>query len=115
MSVKILIFIKAMTFTYKNHSFNFTRYPESDNATLQPWNAADEHLLQTLEKFNITPKTTLIYNDRFGFLTSFLTPFMVSVVSYCSLLYVAEITLDGFCVSVAFDVFAAQKPVSLHF
>lgn len=57
------------TFKYKNKSYKITRYPTTENRSLQAWNAADEYLLQYLDTLNIVNPTIAIYNDRFGFLS----------------------------------------------
>jgi 23S rRNA (guanine1835-N2)-methyltransferase len=49
--------------------YNFERYPETENASLRAWGASDEHVLKYLEEMNIHIEDTVIYNDRFGFLT----------------------------------------------
>jgi len=62
-----------MKYSYKNKSYNIIRYPKSANRSLQPWSAADEHLIKYLDsETNIEERNISIYNDRFGFLNSIL-------------------------------------------
>jgi len=58
-----------MNFQYKNKNYSFFRHPKTQNKSLQPWSAADEHLLENIADEH---KSLLIYNDRFGFLTCLL-------------------------------------------
>ncbi|MEX0720248.1 MAG: methyltransferase [Balneolaceae bacterium] len=64
-----------MNFTYRDNTLSISRYPVTNNRSLQPWNAADELMLEFLEKQELESKTITIYNDRFGFLSSFLSQF----------------------------------------
>jgi 23S rRNA (guanine1835-N2)-methyltransferase len=56
-------------FRNKEKSYQIDRYPHSSNNSLQPWSAADEHILRFTEQEELKEKTIIIYNDRFGFLT----------------------------------------------
>ena len=58
-----------MEFTYNNRTYRFQRYPASDNRSLRPWSAADEHILNYLEEQGPVPRHPIICHDRFGFLT----------------------------------------------
>lgn len=69
-----------MHFTYKEHEFNFVRYPETTNRSLRAWSAGEEYVLSKLEELDLSSKTIAIYNDRFGFLSCTLNqlkPFVV--------------------------------------
>ena len=57
-------------FTYQSNEYQFSRYPSTDNRSLKAWNAADEHILSSIEELKIEPQSVVIYNDRFGFLSS---------------------------------------------
>ncbi len=61
-----------MKYTYQENTFNIDRYPTTDNKSLQAWSAADEHILNYLEEEKISCEKAIIYNDRFGFLSSLL-------------------------------------------
>ncbi len=58
-----------MIFRNKEKNYQIDRYPISSNKSLQPWSAADEHILKFTALEELEGKTILIYNDRFGFLT----------------------------------------------
>jgi 16S rRNA G1207 methylase RsmC len=58
-----------MKFQYKNQHYFITRYPQTEDRSLQAWSAADEYLLKYLDEENIIPSSAVIYNDRFGFLS----------------------------------------------
>lgn len=60
--------------------YTIQRYPKSETGSLQAWNAADEHILQYLNEEQIPCSGTVIYNDRFGFLTCALQEFAPIVV-----------------------------------
>jgi 23S rRNA (guanine1835-N2)-methyltransferase len=61
-----------MNYKFRNKEFSTIRYPKSDNKSLKAWNAADEHILKYIDENSITDEGILLYNDRFGFLSSFL-------------------------------------------
>lgn len=61
-----------MNYTRHNTSFLIERYPLSDNKSLKAWSSADEYILNYLEEENITISKPIIYNDRFGFLSTLL-------------------------------------------
>ncbi|MCP5061491.1 MAG: methyltransferase [Ignavibacteriae bacterium] len=61
-----------MNYSYKNKLYKITRYPTSENRSLQAWSAVDEHLLKYLDDINVESKKNCIYNDRFGFLSCLL-------------------------------------------
>jgi 23S rRNA (guanine1835-N2)-methyltransferase len=50
-------------------TLSFKRYPATTNRSLQPWSAADDHILQTARENGVTGKTIAIYNDAFGYLS----------------------------------------------
>ena len=69
-----------MTYNYDNKSFEIVRYPLSDNKSLKAWNAADEYILKYIDEnsFNIT--NAIVYNDRFGFISSFLSELSLKII-----------------------------------
>ena len=68
--------------TKKNYSIE--RYPSSDNKSLRAWSAADEYLLKYLKENNISYTKPLIYNDRFGFLSTILSKQQPNIINYKS-------------------------------
>jgi len=62
-----------MSFTYKEKSYSVERYPKSENRSLKAWNAADEHMLNYMVENNISHNKPIVYNDRFGFLSTILS------------------------------------------
>ena len=62
-----------MHFKYEEKNYSIERYPSSDNKSLRAWSAADEYLLKYLNENNISYTKPLIYNDRFGFLSTILS------------------------------------------
>ncbi|MBU0475514.1 MAG: methyltransferase [Bacteroidetes bacterium] len=62
-----------MNYQYGNREFSITRYPSSTNKSLTAWNAADEYILKYIDENKTNTKDILIYNDRFGFLSLFLS------------------------------------------
>ncbi len=74
-----------MQFQYQNAHYHFTRYPATSNRSLRAWSAADEHILKHLDEQQLTQKSILIANDRFGFLMSCLHPLKpTAIVAYKS-------------------------------
>ncbi len=75
-----------MRFPYQEKSYQFERYPQKGNRSLQAWSAVDEHFLkhQAIEPCaNDTP--LVLYNDRFGCLACLQLPKPVhSVVTHRS-------------------------------
>ena len=69
-----------MTYSYEGNSYSICRYPKSDNKSLKAWSAADEHLLKYLSETNKGWQKPILYNDRFGFLSAFLSQHQPSVV-----------------------------------
>jgi len=55
-----------------NKELNIKRYPSTTNKSLRAWNTADEYILKYLDEKKIKTDGVVIYNDRFGFLSSFL-------------------------------------------
>jgi len=62
-----------MNYKYSNREHNINRYPSSANKSLVAWNSADEFILNYISANKIDIKNSVIYNDSFGFLTSFLS------------------------------------------
>ncbi len=60
---------KNMIFTHNEKEYKITRYPATDDKSLKPWNSADEYILNYIAENNLTNKKSIIYNDRFGFLS----------------------------------------------
>tara|TARA_B110000967_G_C18890111_1_gene566755 strand:+ start:841 stop:1932 length:1092 start_codon:yes stop_codon:yes gene_type:complete len=69
-----------MNYTYQGNTFTIERYPTTENKSLKAWSAADEHILNFLEESKIATKKTVVYNDRFGFLSTFIAQNMPTVV-----------------------------------
>ncbi|MGH1339683.1 MAG: class I SAM-dependent methyltransferase [Aureispira sp.] len=64
-----------MLFHYQGKDYEFERYPQKENRSLQAWSAVDEHFLRYQAAENpILDTPLLIYNDRFGFLTCLQLP-----------------------------------------
>lgn len=72
-----------MNYTFQNNSYNFYRYPETSNNSLQAWNAGDELFLNYVEENNLLHKSACLLNDRFGFWACLL-PHSLSVFDYKS-------------------------------
>lgn len=62
-----------MEYTYNNSIYHFSRYPHTQNKSLQAWNAADEHILNYIDKNTIDCQHAIICNDSFGFLSCLLS------------------------------------------
>ena len=62
-----------MYFKYEEKNFAIERYPNSNNKSLKAWSAADEYLLKYLKENNISYTKLIIFNDRFGFLSTILS------------------------------------------
>ena len=62
-----------MSFTYKGKSYSVERYPKSENRSLKAWSTADEHVLNYIVENNISLNKPIVYNDRFGFLSTVLS------------------------------------------
>ena len=69
-----------MNFFFKDSKYSIVRYPTSDNKSLQAWSAADEHLLEYLSDHQALSQHPILYNDRFGFLSTVLSEFNPSTV-----------------------------------
>lgn len=67
-------------YTYNNKSFVFERYPKTEQRSLQPWNAADELILEHFESSEKEESNVSIYNDRFGFPACFLHEYSPNVI-----------------------------------
>lgn len=70
-----------MTFNHSHKQFNIHRYPKSENRSLRPWSAADEHVLKHLDGLGIATDSLALYNDRFGFLSCVLNEFTPTIVA----------------------------------
>jgi 23S rRNA (guanine1835-N2)-methyltransferase len=74
-----------VVFNNLNKTYQISRYPVSKNKSLQPWSAADEHVLKYLNQKELVDKNIILYNDRFGFLTCLLNQYNPwTVISYKS-------------------------------
>jgi len=72
-----------MKYSYNGRDFYIKRYPPTTNRSLQPWNAADELVLEFLETNNT--ESIVLVNDRFGFLATTLFHLKpISVIDYKS-------------------------------
>lgn len=59
-----------MNYNYNDRDFDIKRYPSTTNRSLQPWNAADELILEYLSDNNLELESSVLINDRFGFLAT---------------------------------------------
>jgi len=59
-------------YQYQDKTYHFKRYPKTANRSLQAWNAADELMLSHVHQLPEVPKSPLLLNDRFGFLSCML-------------------------------------------
>lgn len=74
-----------MNYTHNERAFNIKRYPSTTNRSLQPWNAADELMLEYIDSRTEAPHNLVLFNDRFGFLATTLFQLKpISVVDYKS-------------------------------
>ena len=62
-----------MEFIFKKEKFFIERYPKTDNKSLKAWSSADEHILNYIKEHHVSIKNLIIYNDRFGFLSTVLS------------------------------------------
>ena len=69
-----------MNYKFGNLDYKINRYPVSTNKSLIAWNSADELILNYIDENKISASNLIIYNDRFGFLTSFLSNFSPSII-----------------------------------
>ena len=65
--------------TNKN-KYTITRYPKTNNQSLQAWSAADEYLLKEFDSLDLEKPNMIIFNDRFGFLTCHLHQFSPTII-----------------------------------
>jgi 16S rRNA G1207 methylase RsmC len=64
-----------MLFEYQNQRYQFERFPQKGNPSLQAWSAVDEHLLNyQTEQAQARNTPLVVYNDRFGCLTCLQLP-----------------------------------------
>lgn len=85
-----------MQFTYNNKEYDFERYPQRENRSLQAWSAVDEHFLrhQAAEE-RVLETPLVIANDRFGFLACLQLPQPVqSILTHRSQLAALEFHLE---------------------
>ncbi len=59
-----------MKYTYNDRDFDIKRYPSTTNRSLQPWNAADELILEYISDLSDEYESSVLLNDRFGFLAT---------------------------------------------
>jgi 16S rRNA G1207 methylase RsmC len=71
---------KIMKYKYGENEYEITRYPSSTNKSLIAWNSADELILNYISENEVDASNSIIYNDHFGFLTTFLNEFSPKVV-----------------------------------
>ena len=69
-----------MTDIIDNKDLNIIRYPSSDNKSLKAWNSADEYILEYIEKNRLKVNDVVIYNDRFGYLSSYLNEYSPKII-----------------------------------
>lgn len=61
-----------MSYNFQNKNFQISRYPKSNLTSLKAWNASDEYILDYITENELIKSKTIIYHDRFGFLTTYL-------------------------------------------
>lgn len=61
-----------MIYQFHDKKYSIERYPATKLTSLQPWNAADELLLNFVTDLQDDYKKLIIFNDRFGFLSCLL-------------------------------------------
>jgi len=61
-----------MKYHFKDKLYKIIRYPITVQNSLRAWNSADEHILKYLDEKKINLNNIVIYNDRFGFLSTIL-------------------------------------------
>lgn len=66
---------------YNSRTYEFERYPKTENRSLQAWNAGDQYVLQYLESLELTNKEIGIYLDRFGFLAVMLAEYQLRMIT----------------------------------
>ena len=66
--------------TFAGKEYRFSRYPETDNLSLQPWNAADLHMLKMSGPLGYKFKNMVIQNDAHGVLSVCMQASVVKVV-----------------------------------
>ncbi|MBA2665037.1 MAG: methyltransferase [Bradymonadaceae bacterium] len=77
-----------------DQKLTITRYPATSNRSLQAWSAADELVLNVLANQELSRRTVVVYDDRFGFLTAYLhTIEPLTVVTYKSQQKALELNL----------------------
>ena len=59
-----------MKYTYNDRDFDIKRFPSTTNRSLQPWNAADELILEYISDLSDEYESSVLLNDRFGFLAT---------------------------------------------
>ncbi len=62
------------------NKYTITRYPKTNNQSLQAWSAADEYLLKEFDSLSLEKTKMTIFNDRFGFLTCHLHQFFPTII-----------------------------------
>lgn len=67
--------IKTMSYNFQNKQYSINRYPKSNLTSLKAWNASDELILNYLEENNLVTTPSIIYHDRFGFLSTLLSDY----------------------------------------
>ena len=74
-----------MKYNFDGRTFEIKRYPSTTNRSLQPWNAADELILEYISDLSDEHESIALINDRFGFLATTLFKLQpLSVVNYKS-------------------------------
>lgn len=69
-----------MSNTLSSKNYDIVRYPSSDNKSLKAWNTADEYILEYLDKNKVSIENVILYNDRFGYLSSYLNEYSPTIV-----------------------------------
>lgn len=71
-----------MQYTFRNQTYITNRYPKSANKTLRAWSAAEEYILRYIAENEVVLQggQLAVYNDRFGFLSQFLSAFSPQII-----------------------------------
>lgn len=74
-----------MKYQFQHKNYQINRYPETQNKSLQAWNAGDELMLNYFDELQISEENIAIFNDRFGFISCLLSDYQpTSIINYKS-------------------------------
>ncbi len=69
-----------MFYNYGRKILKIVRYPLSNNKSLKAWNAADEYILKYIDENSVDITNAVVFNDRFGFISSFLSELSLKII-----------------------------------